>query len=81
MEKHCGRPPGRRESAAEIITIPEVAEYLLCHPSTIYRLLKTRGIPAFRVGSDWRFQRSAINKWARDRQMKALMAAHRTSLI
>jgi len=46
-----------------ILTVPVLAEYLLCHPSTIYRLLKSRRIPGFRVGSDWRFRKSAIDQW------------------
>jgi excisionase family DNA binding protein len=40
-----------------------LALYLHCHPNTVYRLLKERKIPAFRVGSDWRFRRSDIDEW------------------
>jgi excisionase family DNA binding protein len=47
----------------QILTVPMLAEYLLSHPSTIYRLLKNKRIPGFRVGSDWRFRRSAIDQW------------------
>jgi len=50
-------------AADQILTVPMLAEYLLCHPSTIYRLLKNKRIPGFRVGSDWRFRRSAIDQW------------------
>jgi excisionase family DNA binding protein len=81
-KKRRGRPPRQhREPADEIMTIPEVAEYLQCHASAIYRLLKQHQIPGFRLGGIWRFQRSVIDQWIRDRQRKALMAAHRTSLI
>jgi excisionase family DNA binding protein len=52
-----------KEQGDQILTVPMLAEYLLCHPSTIYRLLKNRRIPGFRVGSDWRFRRSAIDQW------------------
>jgi excisionase family DNA binding protein len=52
-----------KEPADQILTVPMLAEYLLCHPSTIYRLLKNKRIPGFRVGSDWRFRRSAIDQW------------------
>ena len=48
---------------AEIMTVADVAEYLKCHPSTIYRLLKAGQIPAFRVGYDWRLRRSDIDRW------------------
>jgi excisionase family DNA binding protein len=42
-----------------------LARYLRCHPSTIYRLLKGKEIPAFKIGSDWRFQKSTIENWLR----------------
>lgn len=33
------------------------------HPATIYKLLKRHQIPAFRIGSDWRFRIEAIDRW------------------
>jgi excisionase family DNA binding protein len=47
------------------MTVPMLARYLRCHPSTIYRLLKGKEIPAFKIGSDWRFQKSTIENWLR----------------
>ena len=41
----------------------DVAAYLHCHTATIYRFLARRDIPAFHLGSDWRFRRSDINAW------------------
>jgi excisionase family DNA binding protein len=49
-----------------ILTVENVAEYLRVHPSTIYRLLKQKRIPAFKVGSDWRFNRESIDRWRVD---------------
>lgn len=46
-----------------ILTVQEVSSYLRLHPSTIYRMLKKNQLPAFRVGSDWRFTVEAIDKW------------------
>ena len=48
---------------AEVLRLTEVAEYLRVHPSTIYRLLKRKELPAFKVGSDWRFNRASIDRW------------------
>ena len=45
------------------MTVDEFSEYLQVHPSTIYRLIKRRKIPAFRIGSDWRFNIETIDKW------------------
>ena len=35
---------------ATVLTLEETAEFLKVHPSTIYRLLKNRTIPAFKIG-------------------------------
>jgi excisionase family DNA binding protein len=49
--------------AADILTVREVAKYLHVHESTIYRMLKRAQLPAFRVGSDWRFNLETIDRW------------------
>lgn len=46
----------------------EVAAWLRCHPSTIYRMLKRKEIPAFHIGSDWRFSRRELEQWIDERQ-------------
>jgi len=51
---------------APVLTVQNVAVYLHVHPSTIYRLLKKRQLPAFRVGGDWRFNRESIDRWRVD---------------
>ena len=53
-----------------ILTVRELSEYLKVHPSTIYRLLKTGQLPAFRVGSDWRFNVEEIERWLLEREKK-----------
>ena len=46
-----------------VMTVQDVSAYLRVHPSTVYRLLKRNQLPAFRVGSDWRFNVEAIDRW------------------
>ena len=46
-----------------VMTVKECANYLQVHPSTVYRLLKRGTIPAFRVGSDWRFRKADMDAW------------------
>jgi excisionase family DNA binding protein len=48
---------------AKVMTLEEVAEFLHVHPSTVYRLLRTHKIPAFKMGSDWRFNQESIERW------------------
>jgi excisionase family DNA binding protein len=52
-----------KNERARILTLENVAEYLRVHPSTIYRLLKKRQLPAFKVGRDWRFNLESIDRW------------------
>jgi excisionase family DNA binding protein len=56
----------RREAMATVLTLEELAGYLRVHPSTIYRMLKRQEIPAFKVGSDWRFKLESIDRWRTD---------------
>jgi len=46
-----------------VMTVQDVSAYLRIHPSSVYRLLKRNQLPAFRVGSDWRFNVEAIDRW------------------
>jgi excisionase family DNA binding protein len=47
----------------KVLNLIEVAEYLRIHPSTVYRLIKKRQIPAFKIGSDYRFNQESIDRW------------------
>jgi len=50
-------------SFASVLNVKEVATYLRVHPSTIYKLLRTNKIPAFKIGADWRFNLDSIDQW------------------
>jgi len=63
---------GAAGGANEIWTVSMLARYLRCHPSTIYRLLKRGQIPAFKIGSDWRFQKSVIDRWLKKSTIDSL---------
>jgi excisionase family DNA binding protein len=49
----------------EFLTTKEVAEYLRVNQYTVYRLVAQKKLPAFKVGSQWRFKRSVLNHWLR----------------
>ena len=54
--------------AARIMTLEDVAGFLHVHASTVYRLVKKHSIPAFKIGSDWRFNQESIEQWIKDRE-------------
>ena len=57
-------PTNRQNVGSEtVMTLHEVAQFLRCHESTVYRLTKRGQIPAFRLGSEWRFLRSKVEQW------------------
>jgi excisionase family DNA binding protein len=47
----------------DLLTTKEVAEYLRVNPYTIYRLVSQKKLPAFKVGSQWRFERNVLDRW------------------
>ena len=49
--------------SSKIMTVKELADYLKVHASTVYRQLKLGQLPAFKVGSDWRFNVEVIDRW------------------
>jgi excisionase family DNA binding protein len=55
--------PKGETAMASVLRLNEVADYLRVHPSTIYRLLRKKQLPAFKVGSDWRFNLESIDQW------------------
>lgn len=46
-----------------VMKLKELSDYLKVHPSTIYRHLKRGRLPAFKIGSDWRFNVESIDRW------------------
>jgi excisionase family DNA binding protein len=47
----------------EILTIEEVAAYLRLTPQTIYKWAQEKRIPAAKLGKEWRFRKSIIDRW------------------
>jgi excisionase family DNA binding protein len=52
----------------EILTLEEVARYLRLKPQTIYKWAQERRIPAVKLGKEWRFRKSVLDRWL-DEQM------------
>jgi repressor LexA len=48
---------------SDILTLQEVAEYLKVDERTVYRMVKSKQLPAFKVRNQWRFKKEAIDKW------------------
>lgn len=53
----------------EILTAKEVAEYLNIHPLTVHKYAREGKIPAFKIGTDWRFHRKYIERWIKEKSI------------
>ena len=51
-----------------MMTVEEVAEYLKMKNATIYKHAQEGRIPAFKVGSKWRFKKETIDRWIEDQE-------------
>jgi excisionase family DNA binding protein len=57
------KKPSSERTLPQVMTVREVSEYLRVHRATVYRLLRTKQLPGFRVGGEWRFGRETIDRW------------------
>ena len=48
---------------SEWMTVRQVAEYLQLSPAKVYELARAGDMPASRVGRQWRFSSSSIDRW------------------
>jgi len=49
-----------------ILTIRQLADYLMVSEKTVYRMLDRNQLPAMRVGAQWRFRKQDIDAWLAD---------------
>lgn len=47
----------------DVMTVEEVAAYLRLQPQTIYKWAQEKRIPAVKLGKEWRFRRSILDRW------------------
>jgi len=65
----------------EILTTKEVAEYLSLHPLTVHRYAREGKIPAFKIGTDWRFHKKYIEKWIKQKLHPSTQKSADTKLL
>jgi excisionase family DNA binding protein len=72
MTMKSSKKSGNAEIRPKVLTVREVSEYLRIHPITVYRLLRLKQIPGFRVGSEWRFDPASIDRWCSGEKQPAI---------
>ena len=56
-----------------IMTVDDIAEYLLMHPLTVRRLANEGVLPMFKVGRQWRAKRAILDRWIEELSMRNLI--------
>jgi excisionase family DNA binding protein len=56
-----------RPGNEEVLTIKEASGYLKIAEKTLYRFIREQNIPAFKLGREWRFKKSLLDKWMEKR--------------
>ena len=57
-------------TADDILNAEQVAKYIGIHKITLYRLIKAKKIPAFKIGRQWRFHKDALDSWIQNKMIK-----------
>ncbi|HMS83500.1 MAG TPA: helix-turn-helix domain-containing protein [Nitrospira sp.] len=55
-----------KTSKSDLMTATETCRFLQITPPTLYRCLRGRQIPAFKLGNEWRFVRADLEQWIQD---------------
>jgi len=58
-------PAMARGMTDEVLTTAETCRYLKVAPRTLYRYIKEKRVPAFKLGKDWRFVKSELDQLMR----------------
>ncbi len=56
-----------KEVKNELLTVAETCRYLKITPRTLYRYIRNHRLPAFKLGKEWRFVRTDLEQWIRQR--------------
>lgn len=65
-----GQPAGMRESR-EVMNLRQASDYLGVSPDTLYRYICTGLVPAFKLGSRWKFRKSVLDRWMEEKMRQS----------
>jgi excisionase family DNA binding protein len=68
--KQKGQPAGMRESR-EVMNLRQASDYLGVSPDTLYRYICTGLVPAFKLGSRWKFRKSVLDRWMEEKMRQS----------
>ncbi len=64
----------------DILTIRQLAEYLMVSEKTVYRMLDRNQLPGMRIGAQWRFRKADIDAWLTEEVRRVEYEGQRAAL-
>ena len=58
---------GIMADSREVMNIRQASQYLGVSPDTLYKYVGEQKIPAFKLGSRWRFKKSRLDQWMEEK--------------
>ena len=55
----------------QLLTLSEAADILQVSTRTLQRMIRSRAIPALKVGGQWRVRRALLRQWVENREGSA----------
>jgi excisionase family DNA binding protein len=65
-----------RESR-EVMNLRQASHYLGVSPDTLYRYICDGLVPAFKLGSRWKFRKSVLDRWMEDEMRQSRTSRRR----
>lgn len=56
------------QTMSELMTLPEVAQFLKIAERTVYHWAQKGRLPGFKMGTVWRFKREDIDHWIEEQK-------------
>lgn len=69
-------PPAEpADGGGDVIAVEQACRFLGIHRNTLYKLIRAREVPAFRLarGGRWKFRRSDLEQWLEDKQAREFL--------
>ena len=60
----------------EVMNLRQASQYLGVSPDTLYRYICNGQVPAFKLGSRWKFRKTVLDRWM-ERKMRQSPAGKR----
>lgn len=55
----------------DVLSVEDACMYLKLAKPTLYKFARSGTVPAFKIGSVWRFHKESLDQWMRDRMTES----------